>query len=48
MRIGVVIDRAHESERRPFVSKVTSMAKDQRLCYKEGLSLTELSTTLRV
>ena len=32
MRTGVVIKRARESERRPFFSKVTSMAKGQRLC----------------
>ena len=32
MRIGVVIERAHESDWRPFVSKVTLMVKDIRWC----------------
>ena len=32
MRIGVVTERARESKRVRFVSKVTSMAKDSWLC----------------
>ena len=34
VRIGVIIDRAHESKHRSFVSKVTSMYKDKRLCFQ--------------
>ena len=34
MCIGVVIEHAHESISRPFVSKVTSMEKDSGLCYQ--------------
>ena len=32
MRIGMVIELAHESERRPFISKVTSMTNHKRSC----------------
>ena len=34
MRIGVVIERARESKRMHFISKVTLIAKDKRLCYQ--------------
>ena len=32
MCIGMVIEHAHESESRPFVSKVISMAEDSQMC----------------
>ena len=48
MRIGVVIERARENERRPIVSKVTLMAKTNGCVIKEGLPLAELSTTLHI
>ena len=42
MRIGAVIERAHESEHRPFISKVTSMAKDSRLCFQARATINKV------